>query len=134
MSSGKSYDQPLVISYGYGEYDFAAAGLISAIPVPLGKTRFRVEEISVQATEVFTSGGKIELGTAGDANHYASLTIGTLANTEGLNVAAAELFDIGHGGKGVADIGQEGISQIEVVFTTSTTTGIGVTTIVIGWW
>jgi hypothetical protein len=134
MSSGKSYDQPLVISYGYGVFDFAAAGLITAIPVPLGKTRFRVEEISVQASEVFTTGGKIELGTAADPNHYASLTIGTLADTVGLNVTNAELFDIGHGGKGIADVVQEDITQIEVVFTTSTTTGIGATTIVLGWW
>lgn len=136
MSSGKSYDQPLVISYGYGVYDFANAGLISAIPVPFGKTRCRVEEIAVQATEVFTTGGKIELGTAADPNRYAELVIGTLADTEGLNITdeAAELFDIGHGGKGIIDVGQEAIVQIEVVFTTSTTTGIAATVIVLGWW
>ncbi len=134
MSSGKSYDQPLIICYALGNYDYANAGDAFAIPVPLGKTRCRVEDINVMATEVFTAGGKIELGTAGDANHYAELVIGTLADTDGIALAAAGLFDNGQGGAGIIDIGEEGITQIEVVLTTSTTTGIGFTSIILGWW
>ncbi len=86
------------------------------------------------ATEVFTAGGKVELGTAGDANRYAELVIGTLADTNGISIPESGLFDIGHGGKGIVDIGEESITQIEVVLVTSTTTGIGFTTIVLGWW
>ena len=78
--------------------------------------------------------GKVEIGTSGDANRYAELTIGTLADTNGLSMSADEAFDIGQGGKGVVDIGTEGITQLEVVLTTSTTTGIGFTNIVISWW
>ena len=138
MSSGKSYDQPLVVSYGLGLHDYGTAGDALSIPVPFGKTRFRVEDIIVMAAgaEDFDTGGKVELGTAADPNHYAELDIGVLVDTDSKSISDpdAELFDIGHGGKGIADIGQEGITQIEVLLTTSTSTGFGYTTIVIGWW
>lgn len=130
-----SYDNPRVQSYGLGNYDFANAGDAFAIPVPDGMTRCRIDDINVSATEVFTAGGKVEIGTAGDPNHYAELTIGTLGDTDGLSMDKdTEAFDNGQGGKGVIDIATEAITQLEVVLTTSTTTGIGFTNIVISWW
>ncbi len=130
-----SYDNPRVQTYALGNYDFANAGDAFAIPVPDGMTRCRIDDINVTATEVFTANGKVEIGTAGDANHYAELNIGTLADTDGIAMDRdTEAFDNGQGGKGVVDIATEGITQLEVVLTTSTTTGIGFTNIVISWW
>lgn len=134
MSSGKSYDQPLVITYG-GLHDFGGATDTTEIKIPAGKGRFRIEEISVSGTEVFTAGGKIELGDGTDPNKYGELSIGTLAASAGLNVDPdVGLFDIGHGGKGVVDIATEALTEITVTLTTATTTGIGFVAIVIGWW
>lgn len=133
--TGVSYDNPMRISYAIGSFDYGAAGDASAIPVPSQVGRCRIEDISVMATEVFTTGGKIELGTTGDANRYAELALLTLADTDGLSFdKEVDAFDIGQGGRGVVDIATENITQIELVLTTSTTTGIGFTTIVIAWW
>lgn len=139
MSSGKSYDQPLVISYGLGLVDFGAADELSAIAVPVGKTRCRIESIDVMVTEVCagsTSTPRIELGTAADPNRYCDMDLLTTADTDGATIKEAELFDIGHGGKGIIDIGQEAITQIEVglIAAVGTPTGQGFTTITLGWW
>jgi hypothetical protein len=138
MSSGKSYDQPLVISYSLGLQDIGAAGDLSSIAIPFGKTRFRVEDINISAVggEDFDTGGKIQLGIIGNTDRYAELDIGVLVDTDSLGITDpdASLFDIGHGGKGVVDVTEEAISQIEVTIVTSTSTGIGYPTVVIGWW
>ena len=138
--SGSHYDDGQRISHSFGLFDYGGAGDATAIPVPRGKTRCRIEDIILSAAEVFTTGGKVEVGTAGDPNRYAELLIGTLADTEGLNVTDPdnELFDIGHGGKGVVDVSASGdnITQLEVVFTITggIPTGQAWTTIVITWW
>jgi hypothetical protein len=133
-----SYDNPLTITYAFGLFDFGGAGDITAIPVPNGKTRGRVEEIYCMAAEIFTTGGKIEVGTAADPNHYAQLLLLTTADTDGLGFTApaSEQFDIGHGGLGVFDIATEGITQLEVVLTITggTPTGQGFSGIVVSWW
>jgi len=130
-----SYDNPRVQTYGLGQFDFANAGDAFAIPVPDGVSRCRIDDINVGCTEVFTAGGKVEIGTSGDPNHYAELNIGTLGDTDGISMdRETEAFDNGQGGKGVIDIATESITQLEVVLTTSTTTGIGFTNIVISWW
>lgn len=132
------YDNPLTITYPFGNFDYGAAGDATAIPVPYGKTRCRIDEIFVMAAEIFTTGGKIEVGTSGDANRYAELAILTLADTDGLGITApaTQQFDVGHGGKGVVDITTEGIDQLEVVLTATggTPTGQGFTGIVVSWW
>lgn len=138
MSSGKSYDQPLVISYAMALHDFGAAGDLLSIPIPFGKGRFRVEDIMIQAVgaEDFDVNAKIEVGIIGNTNRYAELVIGVLVDTDSLAITdpVASLFDIGHGGKGVVDIAEEGISQVEVTLVAATSTGIGYPTIVLGWW
>ena len=134
----QSYDNPLTVSYAVGLFDFGGAGDITAIPVPYGKTRCKIEEIALMAAEIFTDGGKVEVGPAADANRYAELLIGTLADTDGLGITApaTQLFDIGQGGKGVVDITTEAITQLEVVLTITggTPTGQAFTTIVVSWW
>ena len=138
MSGSTSYDNPLTITYSFGLFDFGGAGDITAIPVPYGKTRARVEEIYAMAAEVFTTGGKIEVGTAADPNHYAQLLLLTTADTDGLGITAptTELFDVSQGGKGVIDITTEDIDQLEVVLTITggTPTGQAFAGIVVSWW
>ena len=90
------------------------------------------------AAEVFTTGGKIEVGTAADPNHYAQLLLLTTADTDGLAITtpATELFDNSQGGKGVIDLTTEDITQLEVVLTITggTPTGQGFAGIVVSWW
>ncbi len=137
MSS--SYDNPLTITYAFGLFDFGGAGDITAIPVPVNQSRGRVDEIYAMALETFTTAGKVEVGTAGDANHYAELLLLTLADTNGLGITTTdgtELFDIGHGGDGVFDTVTENITQLEVVLTITggSPTGQAWTGIVVSWW
>jgi len=138
--SGTNYDNPMRVSYGLGLVDYGTGSdEATAIAVPLGATRCRIESIAVMATEVFagsTSTARIELGTGADPNRYADTDMGTLADTNGHEAAAAEYFDIGHGGPGVVDITTESITQIEVglISATGTPTGQGFTTITIAWW
>ena len=133
-----NYDNPLTITYAFGNFDYGAAGDITAIPVPYGKSRCKIEEIYVLAAEIFTTGGKVEVGTAADPNRYAELLISTLADTNGLGITnpTTQTFDVGHGGKGVVDITTEAITQLEVVLTITggTPTGQGFAGIVVSWW
>ena len=48
-----SYDNPLRVSYSFGEHDYGAGALTAAIDQPDGK-RGRVVDIHVSATETFT--------------------------------------------------------------------------------
>lgn len=135
MPNKNSYDNPFVITYSLGSFDFGAAGDITAIAVPAGVGRCKIEDISVMATEVFDGTAKVEIGSAGDANRYAELNILTLGDTNGLAMNPdTEAFDIGQGGKGIVDIATENITQLEVVLTAASSTGIAFTQIVIAWW
>jgi len=140
-----NYDNPLTISYSLGLQDIAAAGAAFAIAVPSGKTRCRIEDIHVAVTETFngvTTNAFIRIGTAADADRYAELDMQAAAATDGYNIADAPaadtpLKDIGHGGSGVIDIGQEVITQLEVATianTGGTPAGIGHVTVVVSWW
>ena len=144
--SGISYDNPMRLSYSLGSYDFgtlAAGTEATAIPVPLiqGKvqaTRCRIESIAAMATEVFTTGALIEIGTSADPDKFADFAFGTLADTNGLEVTAAQLLDNGYGGSGIVDVSSSGenISQLELVLTGSGAMGTGIAFVSIGiaWW
>ena len=139
--SGNSYDNPMRTTKSLGAFDFGALGAgteATAIKVPLGMSRCRIESLSASATEVFTTGAKLELGTAADPNRYGEILFATLADTDGLDLTdkATQLFDIGHGGKGIIDIGQEAITQIELVITGAGAAGTGIafTDIGLAWW
>ena len=136
-----SYDNPALITYGLGAIDFgtlAAGTEVSAIPVPLGVGRCKIESIAIHATEVFTDGAKVEIGDASDPNKYAELLIGTLADTDALDFTDPEnqQFDTGYGGKGVVDIAEESLTQLELTLTGSGAmgTGIGFVNISVAWW
>lgn len=138
--SGINYDNPMRITYNLGLHDYGAGGDSLAIPVPAGASRCRIEEIALSATETFnevTTEGLVQLGTVGDADRYAQLAVGSLADTDGLGLTDAGKFDIGHGGRGVVDFGQEGTTQIEVTLvapTGGTPAGIAHTNVCIAWW
>ena len=108
-----SYDNPRVQTYALGPFDFGTAGDATAIPVPDGMSRCRIDDINVMATETFNGTAKVEIGTAADPNHYAELNLLTLADTNGLSMDRdTEAFDNGQGGKGVVDIATEAITQL----------------------
>ncbi len=132
-----SYDNPRVQTYSLGSYDFGNTGNEAfAIPVPDRMSRCRIDDINAMATETFNDdAAKVEIGTVADPNHYAELTIGTLADTDGLSMDKdTEAFDNGQGGRGVIDIATEDITQLEVVLTDSSADGIAFINIVIAWW
>lgn len=134
-----SYDNPMRISYGLGLIDFGGSDDATAIAVPPGKSRCRIESIAAQATEVFagsTTTAHLLIGIAANTDRYADASFGTLADTNGFEATAAMFFDIGHGGPGVVDITTEDITQLEVniVASTGTPTGQAYTTITIAWW
>lgn len=139
-----NYDQPMTISYSLGLHDYGAGGDALAIPVLAGATWARIEEISLSATELFTTtttGAFVRIGTAADADKFAELAAGTLADTNGLGLTAGstELKDNSYGGKGVILLNSSGenITQLEVVLvapTGGTPAGIAHTTIVVSWW
>jgi hypothetical protein len=146
MSSGKSYDQPLVISYTFGGLvgvgiDFGTGGLVDEIPVPVGKTRCRIESVDLnQVSEAgvgTTTTPRIQLGDGSDDDRYCDMDILNTAIGASATIKASELFDIGHGGAGIIDIGEEGITELIltcVVGTGGTPAGIGHVTVTIGWW
>jgi len=138
------YDQPLRITYGYGNVDFGASNEATAIPVPAGMTRCKIAEVSVQATEIFagsTSTAAIHIGTAADADKFAALDLGTTADTDGVSFGPSDCTaaaTLGYGGDGVIDVSAQGenISQLELLFKAAvgSPTGQGFTNITIEWW
>lgn len=146
----QSYDNPLVLSYSFGIHDFGSGGDALAIKRPaLGRdgrlaTQCRIMAIHVAATETFnavTTAGRIEVGTASDSDKFAEKSLGTLADTNGLDITdpETELFDNGYGGRGVIllDESGENIDQLEVTFvapTGGTPAGQGYVMIAVAWW
>ena len=147
--SGISYDNPMRRNYGFGLYDFGAADEALAIPVPLVQgvalaSMCRIESIALSATETFTTtttGAFVRIGTAADPDKFAELAVGTLADTNGLDLTAGstELKDNGYGGTGIVLLNSSGenITQLELAFvapTGGTPAGIAAVNIGIAWW
>ena len=105
-----AYDQPVTITYSFGVHDFGAGGDSLSVKGPAGKTG-RLVDIIASAVETFnavTTEGRIEIGTAADTDAYASMGLGTLADTN--SQAASE---------SAGDIIDDGIpadTQVEVTF------------------
>ena len=79
-----AYDHPQSQSYCFGIHDFGAGGDALSIKGPSGKTG-RLIDIVVSATETFnavTTEGAVQVGTAADPDAFASLGLGTLADTD----------------------------------------------------
>lgn len=82
-----AYDNPKVISYGFGEYDFGNATEALAIKGPSGM-QGRILDICLSASETFTATttpAYIRLGTASDPDAYAEMNCSTTADTNALN-------------------------------------------------
>jgi len=82
------YDNPMVITFNVGSpHDFgAAADEALAIKGPKGMTG-RVVDVCVSASEIFTTGGDVQLGIAGALGKYVDLPLGTLADADCLTAS-----------------------------------------------
>ena len=127
----RSYDNPQIESYSFGEHDFGAGGDSLAVNGP-AKMRGRLLDIIVSATETFTNDtteGKVQVGTAADVDAYAEMGLGTLADTNSVRAsdASGDLIE--------QDIPAD--TQVEITFvapTGGTPAGKGHVTVVIGWY
>lgn len=138
---GGSPADAIVRSYSYGIYDFGPnADELFAIGQMAGKRFCQVLDVEVQATETFTTGGAVLIGTASDSDKFAELTIGTLADTDALNsrgdtdaiFTAGKFIDMSNDGDSGA-----AITQLEVTFqrvTQSGPAGQGFVHICLAWW
>jgi hypothetical protein len=121
-----SYTEPKYISFSHTfDYGGGAADTFN-IKGPAGH-RGRLVDITVSALEVFTTGGKVEVGTASDADAYGSLTLGTLAEAAVLSAAAGDGTIID------TSIAADSTVKITLTQTGGTPTGIGITSVTIAW-
>lgn len=133
-TQGRSYSDPLVISYNLGTHDFGAGGDALAIPVPAGMSRFKVLEVAVSATEDFTAVSTpafVRIGTAADADAFVEADLGTLEDTDAFGLRddtdAIKYDDFGDA---------DGLDQLEVAFVAPTggsPAGTGHVNIAIAW-
>lgn len=121
-----SYSNPTTISYNFGNFDFGGAGDAWSIKGPSGM-KGRIIDCIVSATEVFTTGGKIELGITAGSAEYLDLDLGTLADTNTLTASETS------GAIVLALLPKD--TQIEGTFTitTGSPTGQAWVTLVIDW-
>jgi hypothetical protein len=117
------------ITYSWTGMDFGVgADVASSFKGPKGM-QGRLKDIVVTATEVFTTGGAVKLGTASDDDAYASFNTLTTAATDTI-VATGQTGAI-------ISAGFAADTQIEVVFKAVTAgaggTGIANVSIVVDW-
>ena len=124
-----TYDRPFVQSYCVGSpHDFGAAADESlSIKGPAGMKGL-LREICVSASEIFTTGGAVQVGTAADPDAYAELLLGTLADTDSLNMTEQS------GALKDADIPADAQVEVTLVQTGGTPTGQGHVNITIEWY
>jgi hypothetical protein len=133
-----SYSQPDRQVYNLGHHDFGAGGDSLAIAVPSGKRFARVANIHVAATETFTdttTSGKIYLGTGSDTDKFVIFDLGTLADTDAMDLAD-DTDAVLTGYTEYIDTTVENITQIEVTFvapTGGTPAGMGHVTVTLDW-
>lgn len=120
-----AYENPVYLSYSF-QFDFGGGAADTfEIHGPLGK-RGRVYDIHCSALEVFTTGGKIEVGSAADPNEFAELSLGTLAEGDALNAQ-------NDGSIYAVNIDADEDVHVDLTQTGGTPTGIGIVTVTIGW-
>ena len=121
-----SYSNPNRRHFAFGLIDFGTgADIATSFKGPKGKKGTLVD-IIVTGVEVFTTGGKVNVGTSADPVAYASFDLGTLAATD--TTCATDGLDP----DAIIDANLPA-GQIEVVFvkTGGTPTGQGYVTIVV---
>lgn len=127
------YSNPIVtISYSWPEHDFGNADGAVSFQGPKGLTG-RLKDIIVHCTETFnavTTPGKVQLGTAGDADAYALANLGTLADTDTFVASTDDTDWLLTQDVLAAD------TQVEVVFTAptgGTPAGKGTVLVIVDW-
>lgn len=140
----RTYERPLVKSYGFTLHDFGAGAAAFAIR-RAANTRFAsILDIELaEITETFTAtttSAFVRIGTAADADKFAEFDCALAAATDARSVeddtdaikAAGELIDMDNDGDAAASL-----AQLEVTFvapTGGTPAGIAVPIITIAWW
>lgn len=128
-----SYSNPDRRCYCFGEIDFGAGGEVVSITGPKGKKGTLID-IHAAATETFTADtteAEIQVGTAGDADAYALMQLGTLADTDSAS-AQDESTDI----DAIIDSAIPADTQVEVTMvapTGGTPAGKAFVQLVIDW-
>ena len=141
--TSRFYDNPLTISYNFGEIDIADAAEVLAIARPNGKKHARIEEIHCAVSETFngvTTNAFIRIGTASDADKFAELDMGAAADTNGYGTqddtdaikAAGNHIDLDRDGDSGVSLTQ--LEVATVANTGGTPAGKCYITIVISWW
>ena len=124
-----SYSIPNRMTYSLGLFDFGGgANETTGIQGPTGKIG-RITDITVQATEVFTTGGAVRIGVSGDDDKHVDFEIGTLADNGCVSLR-------GHSDPDAikdADLPADTLLLVTLVATTGTPTGQGYVTITIDW-
>ena len=123
------YANPKVrATYGFTIDHGVAADVATSFKGPKGLTG-KIREITSVASEVFTAGGLVKIGTTGDDGAYANFALGTLAATDTL-VATAQ-------SGALIDEVLPADTQIEIVFAKVTLgasgTGIADHSITVDW-
>lgn len=124
------YDHPLVQTIDFGSVNFASATATS-FKGPPGK-RGRILDMGVRVTTLFTAvttPGYFNIGTAGDADAYASMAMGT--------AAATDTWNLQDDADAIIDPDLPADTQIEVSYVAPTggsPAGVGVPYVVVGWY
>ncbi len=129
-----SYENPKTVTYNLGFHDFGAGAGAMAIKPPPGCKRGNIVDIHLDVRETFTqvtTPGFVNIGTAGDADKFASLNCGAAAITDAYNLSNTPAEK-----PRVMDLDVEGISQVEVALvapTGGTPAGQAYVSIVVDW-
>lgn len=134
------YENPLPMSYNFGEQDFTAANAF-AIRKPKNARFAKIREIHVAVTTTFTQDtnpGYVRVGTTGDADKFAELNMGTAAATDGYGTHdndaiedAGEIIDLENDGDSGASLSQLEVAMVSP--TGGTPAGAGIVTVVVEW-
>lgn len=140
---GASYENPVTMSYNFGEVDFGAGDEATAISRPQKARYARIREIQVSATEGFTQDstqGFVRIGTAGDNDKFAELGLSNTSDTDAIGTYddnsaikdAGKLIDMENDGDSSATLSQLELNLVAP--TGGTPAGKGFVAIVIEWW
>jgi len=131
-----SYDNPTTVTYSWAAHDFGAGGATNEVRGPSGK-RGRVKDVLLtDVTETFTAdttSGYVQVGTAADADAYASLdalvtAAAATASAGAVTTATATNF------LGDTTISADTLVQVKFVAPTGgTPAGIASVQVVIDW-
>lgn len=127
-----SYENPVVISHHFGSVNFGS-GSTAKIKPPPGLTKGNILDIHVTVTTTFTqvtTPGYVRVGKTGTADYYAQINMGAAASGSAYNFRDNKTVSRR------IDLVADAVSDVLVTFvapTGGTPAGIGLVTVVIGW-